>query len=72
MLATAVQSKLSEGSTDDEKSGESESQLQSDKHQPLLVQLLCEELKVKPEQLLDFDLHMADTQPAVRCLFNVQ
>ena len=38
---------------------------QSDKHQPLLVQLLCEELQVKPEQLMDFDLHVADTQPAV-------
>lgn len=64
VLATSVQSKLSEGCTDDEKSGEGETQLQSDKHQPLLVQLLCEELQVKPEQLLDFDLHVADTQPA--------
>jgi len=30
-----------------------------------MVQLLCNELKVSPEQLLDFDLHLADTQPAV-------
>ncbi|XP_060555494.1 aspartyl aminopeptidase-like, partial [Ruditapes philippinarum] len=36
-----------------------------DKHHSLLVQLLCEELKVEADQLMDFDLHLADTQPAV-------
>ena len=42
---------------------------QSDKHQPLLVQMLCDELNVSQNQLLDFDLHLADTQPAVSDFF---
>ncbi|KAH3699448.1 aspartyl aminopeptidase-like isoform X2 [Dreissena polymorpha] len=67
VLATTVQSQLNGGggSCDASKTEESKSANQSDKHQALLVQLLCGELQVKPEQLLDFDLHLADTQPAV-------
>lgn len=38
---------------------------QAEKHHPALVQLLCNELKVKPDVLLDFELCLADTQPAV-------
>lgn len=38
---------------------------QAEKHQPALVQLLCDELKVKSDVLLDFELCLADTQPAV-------
>lgn len=39
--------------------------LQAEKHHPALVQLLCNELKVNSDVLLDFELCLADTQPAV-------
>ena len=38
---------------------------QADKHHPALIKLLCDELKIKPDQIVDFDLCLADTQPAV-------
>ena len=31
-----------------------------------LTRLLCEKLSVEASQLMDYDLHLADTQPAVR------
>uniref|UniRef100_A0A8C6WVN8 Aspartyl aminopeptidase n=1 Tax=Neogobius melanostomus TaxID=47308 RepID=A0A8C6WVN8_9GOBI len=37
---------------------------QAEKHQPLLVKALCSELQVEPDSLLDFELCLADTQPA--------
>ena len=43
--------------------------LQAQKHQPALIRLLCDELKAKEEQILDFDLMLADTQPAVSLEF---
>ncbi|XP_077406941.1 aspartyl aminopeptidase isoform X2 [Vanacampus margaritifer] len=36
---------------------------QADKHHPALVKVLCSELQVEPEALLDFELCLADTQP---------
>ncbi|KAF3857044.1 hypothetical protein F7725_008903, partial [Dissostichus mawsoni] len=36
----------------------------AEKHHPALVKLLCSELGVEPEALLDFELCLADTQPA--------
>lgn len=42
--------------------------VQASKHPPLLVSLLCDELKISPEQMLDFELCLADTQPAVSWL----
>ncbi|KAL4228731.1 hypothetical protein ACF0H5_011774 [Mactra antiquata] len=63
ILATSVQSALNGNNSstdkDENKSGQTSSKLQ-----PLLVQLLCDELQVSPDQLLDFDLHLADTQPS--------
>lgn len=41
------------------------SRLQADKHHPALVKVLCSELDVQPEALLDFELCLTDTQPAV-------
>lgn len=38
---------------------------QAEKHHPALVKLLCTELGVEPDALLDFELCLADTQPAV-------
>lgn len=34
------------------------------KHPPVLVKLLCQEMQVSPDQLMDFELCLADTQPA--------
>lgn len=39
--------------------------LQAEKHHPALVKVLCAELGVEPEALLDFELCLTDTQPAV-------
>uniref|UniRef100_A0AAZ3ST90 Aspartyl aminopeptidase n=1 Tax=Oncorhynchus tshawytscha TaxID=74940 RepID=A0AAZ3ST90_ONCTS len=38
-------------------------QVQAEKHHPALVKVLCSELDVQPEALLDFELCLADTQP---------
>ena len=38
---------------------------QADKHHSLLVKILSEELKVSPEQILDFELCLADYQDGV-------
>ncbi|PVD35715.1 hypothetical protein C0Q70_02678 [Pomacea canaliculata] len=38
--------------------------MQASKHSPLLIKLLCETLEVLPNQLRDFELCLADTQPA--------
>ena len=35
------------------------------KHHSLLIDVLCKELGCEAEQLMDFDLHVADTQPSV-------
>jgi len=39
--------------------------LQSDFHQSELMKLLSQEIGCDLQQTLDFDLHLADTQPAV-------
>uniref|UniRef100_A0A3Q0RXP1 Aspartyl aminopeptidase n=1 Tax=Amphilophus citrinellus TaxID=61819 RepID=A0A3Q0RXP1_AMPCI len=55
IIATVVQEELETGSAS---SGDAE------KHHPALVKVLCSELNVEPEALLDFELCLADTQPA--------
>uniref|UniRef100_A0A8C4I6L2 Aspartyl aminopeptidase n=1 Tax=Dicentrarchus labrax TaxID=13489 RepID=A0A8C4I6L2_DICLA len=55
IIATAVQEELQTGSTS---SGDAE------KHHPALVKVLCSELGVEAEALLDFELCLTDTQPA--------
>ena len=44
---------------------------QAEKHHPALVKLLCSELDVKPEDLLDFELCLADTQAGVSLQVNI-
>ena len=39
--------------------------LQSDFHHSELIKLLSQEIGCDLQQILDFDLHLADTQPAV-------
>ncbi|XP_038843659.1 aspartyl aminopeptidase-like [Salvelinus namaycush] len=61
ILATAVQEELENGccSTGDA----CDATTVAEKHHPALVKVLCSELDVQPEALLDFELCLADTQP---------
>uniref|UniRef100_A0A671YVA7 Aspartyl aminopeptidase n=1 Tax=Sparus aurata TaxID=8175 RepID=A0A671YVA7_SPAAU len=58
IIATAVQEELETGSAS---SGDASC---AEKHHPALVKVLCSELGVEPEALLDFELCLTDTQPA--------
>ncbi|MBN3318945.1 DNPEP aminopeptidase, partial [Atractosteus spatula] len=63
ILATAVQEELETGSAS---SGDASSATTtSEKHHLALINLLCTELGVEKESLLDFELCLVDTQPAV-------
>ncbi|XP_061745109.1 aspartyl aminopeptidase [Nerophis ophidion] len=62
ILATAVQEELETGNAT---SGNATNPANTaEKHHPSLVKVLCSELGVEPEALLDFELCLADTQPA--------
>uniref|UniRef100_A0A8D0AYY9 Aspartyl aminopeptidase n=1 Tax=Sander lucioperca TaxID=283035 RepID=A0A8D0AYY9_SANLU len=56
IIATVVQEELETGCAS---SGDA-----AEKHHPALVNVLCSELAMEPETLLDFELCLADTQPA--------
>ncbi|KAJ8003974.1 hypothetical protein DPEC_G00153980 [Dallia pectoralis] len=63
ILATAVQEELETGSCS---SGDAcNATTLAEKHQPALTKVLCSELDVQPEALLDFELCLVDTQPGV-------
>lgn len=60
-LATAVQEELETGTCS---SGDAcNATSTAEKHQPALIKLICDELGVEPDALLDFELCLADTQP---------
>uniref|UniRef100_A0A1A8HM94 Aspartyl aminopeptidase n=1 Tax=Nothobranchius korthausae TaxID=1143690 RepID=A0A1A8HM94_9TELE len=62
IIATAVQEELETGCSS---SGDAScASTTMEKHHPALVKALCSELSVEPEVLLDFELCLADTQPA--------
>ncbi|XP_078022088.1 aspartyl aminopeptidase isoform X2 [Epinephelus lanceolatus] len=62
IIATVVQEELETGCAS---SGDAAAAANTaEKHHPALVKVLCTELGVKPEDLLDFELCLADTQPA--------
>ncbi|XP_076093423.1 aspartyl aminopeptidase-like isoform X2 [Mytilus galloprovincialis] len=63
VLATTVQLELQGSKQEEDKKPESHEK-QCDKHQPALVKLICDELKISPDQMMDFELCVADTQPA--------
>ncbi|XP_062610409.1 aspartyl aminopeptidase-like [Saccostrea cucullata] len=64
VLATAVQAELQGVPKNSEENKKEEGfKLEKDKHQPLLVKLICDALNIQPEQMLDFELCLADTQP---------
>lgn len=65
VLATAVQAELQGGPPKPSEENNKEAlKEEKDKHQPLLVKLICDKLNIQPEQMLDFELCLADTQPA--------
>ena len=37
---------------------------QASKHHPILVKMICDQLALAPDQLLDFELSLADAAPA--------
>ncbi|KAM9483740.1 aspartyl aminopeptidase isoform 1-T2 [Clarias gariepinus] len=63
-LATAVQEELETGAPAAASSDACNAASTAEKHHPALVRLLCNELKVNSDVLLDFELCLADTQPA--------
>ncbi|KAL3835783.1 hypothetical protein ACJMK2_021259 [Sinanodonta woodiana] len=76
VLATAVQVSLQGGAkADPPKPSETSTQTKSplapnyetlaDKHNSPLVTIICDQLDIKPEQIIDFELYVADTQPSV-------
>ncbi|TRY89396.1 hypothetical protein DNTS_002611, partial [Danionella cerebrum] len=63
LLATAVQEELETGSVSTQDI--SRATCVAEKHHPVLIQKLCELLGVEPSALLDFELCLVDTQPAL-------
>ncbi|XP_038077406.1 aspartyl aminopeptidase-like isoform X3 [Patiria miniata] len=60
VLATSVRQQI-EAPVPEEQQDSCEA---SSKHHPILINLLCKDLSVSPEQILDFELCLTDTQPA--------
>ncbi|KAL9966157.1 hypothetical protein ACROYT_G024183 [Oculina patagonica] len=67
ILSTCVYEELVNKSTAAEDSSDKkskETKCRSDCHQSVLMKLLTEEISCEKQNILDFDLHLADTQPA--------
>ncbi|XP_030066252.1 aspartyl aminopeptidase [Microcaecilia unicolor] len=65
ILATAVQEELDKKVLDVNATGTSDCTSSSERHHSVLSRLLCSELGIQPEQILEMELCLADTQPAV-------
>ncbi|KAM4024434.1 aspartyl aminopeptidase isoform 2-T2 [Anomaloglossus baeobatrachus] len=66
ILASSIQEGLEKEPMDTGSSCHSSAggQNQTERHHPLLLNLLCDRLGVKPEQILELELCLTDTQPA--------
>ncbi|XP_056157266.1 aspartyl aminopeptidase isoform X2 [Lampris incognitus] len=63
ILASCIQEELETGCASTSSGDAVNATTTAEKHQPALVKVLCLELGVQPEELLDFELCLADTQP---------
>jgi len=61
IIATTIQEELNNGGKSDK--GPEKTGLEAN-HPPVLIKLLTDDRGVKADQLIDFDLYVADTQPA--------
>jgi len=65
ILATVAMEELSKTDSANDSKEASAVKNQASKHHPILVKLICDQLGVAPEQLMDFELCLADASPAV-------
>ena len=64
VLATVAMEELSKTDTANDATEAAAVKNQASKHHPILVKLICDQLGVAPEQLMDFELCLADASPA--------
>lgn len=70
LLATSIRQKLEGGAGEGAGEGgngaaAADGALAAARHHPLLLRLLAKELGCGPEDIVDFDLNVVDTQPGV-------
>ena len=67
ILATTIHEKLNSLSApkESEKAESGDIIRQADKHHSVLIDLICKELHCTPEEIVDLELQLVDTQPAV-------
>ena len=64
VLATVAMEELSKTDAANDATEAAAVKNQASKHHPILVKLICDQLGVAPEQLMDFELCLADASPA--------
>merc|ERR1719427_2387327 len=63
ILATEILNKQMRKETESE-NDKDEKKVEANNHHPVFIDALCEKLNCKPEEILDMELMLADTQPA--------